>query len=150
MSNDDVIDTLNELIEISKDGEYGFTAAAEHAKAPELRTLLTQRAVDCAQGARELQQHVEQLGGQPDTGGSASGAMHRGWVSVKATLVGHTDLALLEECERGEDKALARYRDACKEELPPAVMAVVERQRQGVQVNHDQIRDMRNRLRETA
>jgi uncharacterized protein (TIGR02284 family) len=150
MSNDDVIDTLNDLIEISKDGEYGFTAAAEHAKAPELRALLAQRAGDCAQGARELQSHVEQLGGKPDTGGSAGGAMHRGWVSVKATLAGHTDLGLLEECERGEDKALARYRDACKEALPPAVLAVVERQRQGVQANHDQIRDLRNRLRETA
>jgi hypothetical protein len=30
MDNDDVIDTLNKLIETCKDGEFGFRACAEH------------------------------------------------------------------------------------------------------------------------
>ena len=30
MSNDDIIDTLNDLIETSKDGEYGFRTSAEY------------------------------------------------------------------------------------------------------------------------
>ncbi len=147
MTNDEVIETLNDLIETCKDGEYGFRACAEHVESASIATLLTRRAEDCLEGARELQAQVAQLGGKPDTGGSATGAMHRGWVSVRGTLEGYDDLAMLEECERGEDAALARYRSALKEDLPEPVRSVVERQYQGVKRNHDQVRDLRDRLK---
>ena len=150
MSNDDIIDTLNDLIETCKDGEYGFRTSAEHAESTELRSLLTQRAEDCAKGSRELQAKVVELGGTPDSGGSAAGAIHRGWVSVRSVLTGHTDLALLEECERGEDQALDSYGEALEDDLPPQVRTIVERQCQGVQANHDQILALRDRLRATA
>lgn len=149
-TQDDTIDTLNDLIETTKDGEYGFRQCAEQAKAPELKQLLADRAAQCAEGAGELQSLVASLGGKPDQGGSASGAMHRGWVSVRSTLSSFTDLAVLEECERGEDKALARYRKALNEPLPANVQSIVERQARGVQANHDLIRDRRNALRAAA
>jgi hypothetical protein len=34
MDKDDVIDVLNTLIEVSKDGEFGFTTCAEFARSP--------------------------------------------------------------------------------------------------------------------
>ena len=37
MSNDDVVDELNDLIETCKDGEYGFRTCAEHVKSTQLR-----------------------------------------------------------------------------------------------------------------
>ena len=147
MSTDEVIDTLNDLIETCKDGEYGFRTSSEHAKAPELKTLLLDRANDCQRGASELQSLVTQLGGEADTGGSALGAMHRGWVAVKATLSSYDDKAIMEECERGEDTALTSYRNALAKPLPPQVQAVVDRQYQGVKRNHEQVRELRNRLR---
>jgi uncharacterized protein (TIGR02284 family) len=150
MSDSKTIDTLNDLIETSKDGEYGFRACAEHVKSAELKQMLDKRAQECAQGSHELQELVSALGGKPDQGGSAAGALHRGWVSVRSALTSQDDLAVLEECERGEDKALARYRDALKEPLPPSVQGVVERQMRGVQANHDLIRDRRNQLRAAA
>lgn len=150
MSTENVIDTLNDLIETCKDGEYGFRSCAEHVKSPEIRTLLIARAGDCQTAANELQSYVSQYGGQPEDGGSASGAVHRGWVAVKGKLVGFTDLAMLEECERGEDVAKARYRAALKEDLPEPVRAVIDRQYQGVLRNHDQVRELRDRLKATA
>jgi len=149
MDNDDVIDTLNDLIETCKDGAYGFRTSAEHVKSPELRVTFTDRARTCDEGAAELQQLVAQFGGKPDTGGSATGAMHRGWVAARGALTGYTDLAMLEECERGEDAAVARYRKALETNLPPEVKTVVERQFQGVKRNHDLIRDLRNRMKAT-
>jgi len=147
MDTEDTIDQLNTLIETCKDGEYGFKTCAEHVKAPELRTLFTSRAQDCRQGAQELQQLVAGLGGKADTGGSATGAVHRGWVSVVGTLTGKSDKAMLEECERGEDAALERYRSALKEPLPADVMNVVQRQYEGVKRNHDQIRTLRDQYK---
>jgi uncharacterized protein (TIGR02284 family) len=147
LNNDEVVDRLNDLIETCKDGEYGFRACAEHTKSEELRSMLTQRAAECEQGARELQALVVQCGGKADSSGTATGAMHRGWVAVRGTLSGYSDQAMLDECERGEDAAVARYRDVLEEDLPPQVKNVVERQYLGVKRNHDLIRARRNQLK---
>ncbi len=150
MDNSDVVDELNDLIEVSKDGEYGFTQCAEHAKSPDIKSTLMSRAGDCASGAAELQRLVATLGGDVEEGGSATGAMHRGWVSVKAALTSKDDLAVLEEAERGEDSALKSYRKAAAKDLPADVKAVVQKQLQGAQANHDQIKALRDRARAAA
>lgn len=150
MDNEDIISTLNDLIETSKDGEYGFRASAEQARDPALKQLFLTRAADCEAAVRELQAEVLRLGGKPDEHGSATGALHRGWVAVKGTLAGYTDLAMLEECERGEDAALKAYRKALSEPLPEPLLALVLRQRDGAQRNHDQIKALRDKARAAA
>lgn len=144
---DDVIDVLNDLIETCKDGEYGFKACADQAKRQDVKSVLQQRAEDCRAGAQELAQQVRNLGGDVEDGGSAMGAVERGWVAVRTTLTTYDDKAVLEECERGEDNALARYRKALKKPLPANIKLIVERQLQGVQRNHDQIKMMRDQVR---
>ena len=143
----DTLDVLSDLAECSKDGEYGFKTSAERATRQDLKNLFLQRAEGCRGAAQELHQQIRSLGGSPDEGGSAMGAMHRGWVSVKAALSTYDDKAILEECERGEDVALARYRKAAKSNLPAGVRQLVERQLQGVQKNHDQIKMLRDQFR---
>ncbi|MDR7331277.1 PA2169 family four-helix-bundle protein [Roseateles asaccharophilus] len=150
MSNDDIIDTLNDLIETSKDGEYGFRTSADYIGDPALKQSFLTRAEDCRRAAVELQSLVGRLGGKAEDSGTAAGAMHRGWVAVKGTLAGYTDKAILEETERGEDSALASYRKALDEPLPPEVRLVVERQYEGVKRNHLQIRTLRDAARAAA
>ena len=148
--NGDAIDTLNNLLEICRDGEFGFTESAEHTKTQEVKTVFLQRASDCRSAATELQELIIAMGGEPDEGGTVSGAMHRGWVAVKGSLSGYSDIDILEECERAEDVALAQYRKALKQDLPMHAKTVVERQAQGTQMNHDQIRNLRNIHRDRA
>lgn len=145
--NDDTIDTLNNLIETSKDGEFGFRSSAEYMRNAETKQLLLRRADECRQAAAELQSLVQSLGGTAEDSGSVAGAAHRGWVAVKGTLSGYTDLAILEETERGEDTALAAYRSAIESGLPETVRATVERQYEGVKRNHAQIRSLRDQAR---
>ena len=135
MDNKDVIDELNTLVETCKDGEFGFLSSAEHVKSTSLREVFAQRAAECRQAASELQQLVRQHGGKPEDDGSTAGAMHRGWVAVKGTLTGYSDKAMLEECERGEDAAVARYRKAAQSQLA------------GTLRNHDQIKLLRDQAR---
>jgi uncharacterized protein (TIGR02284 family) len=143
----DVVDVLKDLVECSKDGEYGFRECAEQAKRADLKSTFLQRADDCRRGAQELNQLVRELGGTPEDGGSAMGAMHRGWVSIKSKLTSYDDKAVLEEAERGEDNAKARYMKALQKNLPANVRSVVERQYQGVQRNHDQVKMLRDQFR---
>ncbi|TFY99023.1 ferritin-like domain-containing protein [Ramlibacter humi] len=146
-STRDVIDALQDLVECCKDGEYGFRECAEQARRADLKSLFLQRADDCARGAEELNNEIRSLGGSPEESGSAAGALHRGWVSVKSKLTTYDDKAVLEECERGEDNAVARYRKALQKPLPENIRAKVERQFQGVQRNHDQVKMLRNQFR---
>lgn len=150
MDKSDVVDLLNDLIEVSKDGEYGFKEIAEHAKSPNIKSTMSARAGDCASGAAELQRLVTTYGGKPETGGTAGGAMHRGWVSVRSALTSKDDLAVLEEAERGEDSALKKYREAASKVLPADVKAVVQKQLQGTQRNHDQIKALRDSVKASA
>ncbi|RYF24428.1 MAG: PA2169 family four-helix-bundle protein [Comamonadaceae bacterium] len=144
VDNDDVVDVLDDLLESCRDGEYGFRTSAEHADSPELKGIFLRHASECAASATELEREIRNYGGEPSSGGSMSGALHRGWVSVKAAMTSRDDKAVLEECERGEDAALARYRKALKASLPAPVRAIVERQAQGAQRNHDEVRDLRD------
>ena len=144
MDTEDTVFVLNDLIETCKDGEKGFRECAEDLKSPQLKTTMTQRAQDCATAATELQELVRTLGGDPETGTSMAGDMHRRWIDLKTSITGKDDEAILNECERGEDVALKSYRKALEKELPPEVRAVVERQMQGVQRNHDQVKALRD------
>lgn len=150
MDQDDIVDVLNDLIENCRDGQYGFQACAEHVKSADIRDTFLARATECQSAVSELQVLVSQCGGKPDDGGSLSGAVHRGWVAVRGTLAGYTDVGMLEECERGEDVAKARYKKALEQPLPEPIRTIVERQYQGVLRNHDQIRLLRDRYRAAA
>ena len=139
---------LNDLIETSKDGEKGFRTAADDTRNPELKQIFLQRADDCARGAAQLQKIVGRYGDKPETGGSVLGALHRGWVDVKSTLTNRDEVAILEECERGEDVAKAVYRKALEDStLAADVREAVQRQYDAVLRNHDQIRTLRDRYR---
>lgn len=146
-ANDDAIATLNDLIETSRDGEQGFRTCAENTRSAELKAVFQKGADRCAQAIRELTDEVRRLGGESEKSGSAVGAAHRVWVDIKATLSGKDDAGILAECERGEDFALEEYRDALDEDLPDTARALVRRQLEGVQENHDRIRELRDRYK---
>src|SRR5690606_11337449 len=96
---------------------------------------------------QQLQDIVAQMGGDSADHGTLAGAAHRGWVAVKGTLAGYSDLNMLEEAERGEDAAVARYRDALEHDLPAHVRALVQAHYEGVKRNHQQIRELRDQAR---
>ncbi|MCY7371927.1 MAG: PA2169 family four-helix-bundle protein [Polaromonas sp.] len=147
LDEDELVDVLNDLLECCCDGEHGYKECAQHTRTPDLKTLLFSHARHCASGAAELKEQIRQIGGKPDAGGSVGEALHRGWVSVRGALAGRSDQAMLGECERGEDAALACYRRALRQPLPASVRSMVEIQRDRVQHNHDQIKALRDSLR---
>jgi uncharacterized protein (TIGR02284 family) len=139
MNNLETVSTLNELIETCKDGEYGFRTCAEKVNSEHLATFFLNRADDCRRAAAELQEQVVMLNGKPDTGGSVGGALHRGWVSVRDALATYDDLAVVKECERGEDLAVSKYREALENPLPEPIRTLVENQYQGARRNYVQV-----------
>src|SRR5437762_12516184 len=82
--NDEVISTLNDLIETCRDGEKGFRTAAENVKSADLKTLFTGISQERAKCVADLQNEVRRLGGDPDQSGSMAGAIHRGRMHLKS------------------------------------------------------------------
>lgn len=140
--NEDVISTLNGLIETCKDGQKGFESAAEGIKNTQYKQLFSEYAIQRAQFVNELQAEVGRLGGDPEKAGSVAGALHRGWINIKSVVTGEDEGAILSECERGEDAAVKAYEEALKEGLSADVAPVVERQYHLVRQAHDRIRGL--------
>jgi len=140
---DQTISTLNNLIETLKDGKNGFETAARDISDGNVKTVFLQYAQERSRLAGELQAEVSKLGGEPETSGSASAAMHRGWLNIKSAL-GGGEKAILDEAERGEDVAVRSFENALKEPLPTNVASVVRRQYDQVKQAHDRVRGLRD------
>lgn len=149
MDKDDVIDTLNTLIETCKDGELGFKECAENIKNVAAQDMMLTAAERCREAAHELQREVQSLGGKAETSGSLSGSAHRRWVDIKGAIMGKDEAAVLAECERGEDVAKASYENALEKELPANIRSIVERQYRGVLQHHDRVRALERASKST-
>src|SRR2546429_197866 len=86
-----------------------FATCAEDIKNANLQPFFLTAAERCAEAAAQLREEVVRLGGKPERSGSLAGSAHRRWVDIKSAITGKDDVAVLAECERGEDVAKASY-----------------------------------------
>jgi len=142
---DEIITTLNGLIETCRDGQNGFKEAAENIEDQQIKRFCFEQSAERARFVGELQQEVRALGGDPENTGSSAAAMHRAWIDLKSTF-GGGDGAIIAACETGEDHAVEQYEEALGGGLPANVRAIVERQYHSVKQAHDRVRIMRDSL----
>lgn len=146
MNKEDSVSTLNDLIEISIDGEKGFLESAKVVDDTMLKTFFSGRAQQVKESVSELQKLVRDLGGKPAESSSLGGYLHRRWIDLISAIKSDDTVTVLNEVERGEDVALTAYKDAAAKDLPPEVRVVVMRQLVGAQHNHDQVKQLRNHI----
>lgn len=138
---------LNSLIQTCKDGQEAFRAAAESVENADFKALFTELSMQRQQFANELQTLVRGLGENAEVSGTIGGAMRSGWIDLKAAITNGDVQAILVECERGEDAAVAEYHEALEhDDLPHNVRAALRQQYMGVQAAHDRVRDLRDRF----
>lgn len=143
----EIISTLNGLIETLKDGQQGFREASEAVKDSQLKSLFSEYSLQRAKFAGELQSQAIGLGEHdPEDSSSTAGAMHRAWINLKSAITSQDDHAILSECERGEDSAVAEYKKALEQEeqLSSAVRETISRQYADVKQAHDHIKALRD------
>jgi uncharacterized protein (TIGR02284 family) len=139
-----ILKVLNNLVEVSRDGEAGFRTCAADSADPALKAYFEECAQRCDRAANLLADEVARRGGDPARTGSVGGAVHRAFLNIKSAIATKNDVAVLDECERGEDYALRAYATALDVDMPADLRIVVEAQYMGVKHNHDRIKALRD------
>lgn len=145
--NEHAVDVLNGLIKTTLDSVHGYREAAENADRSQYKGMFAERAMKREQLARELQEEVVALGGDPKDHQGLIGKAHNKFVDLKNALTGGSDKAVIDEVERGEDYIRDKFKDALKDdELPPTVRTKVERCYQSVKADHDEVSRIKHTL----
>lgn len=142
---DEVVETLNHLIEICRDGQNGFLEAHRKIENHQIREFCLEQSRNRGRFVGELQQEVVHLGGDPENLGSLSAAIHRSWINLKSVL-GAGDYSILAACEDGEDAAVTTYKEALQQHLPAHLHSIVQKQYVSIQQSHNWTKNMRDSL----
>ncbi len=144
ISREDIIAIMNDLIEISMDGQEGYLRATNGVADPDIKKLFFEYSQQRAQFAGELQGEVHKLGGAPARSGTLRGVIHRGWMNIRSLITGHDEVAILVECERGEEAAMRNYKEALDRELPTGIRQLLRNQYAEICQAHEHIRNLRD------
>jgi len=139
-----IVDTLEKLIEVSRDGQQGYREAAEYVKDHQLKKLLREVSRERAKFAGDLENEAARWG-KPDVdrSGSALGAVRRGWTGVKASFGGDDD-TILSSMETGDTYAREQYDEVIRDgKLPDDILGIVRNQAQAIVGTLDRIRALR-------
>ena len=148
MRNEEVASSLNYLLRSVKDSEEGFRTASEDVDEPDLKQLFDEYAEQRRQFADELKKEARMLGVEPEEKPSVAGAIHRGWMNLRASVQRGDEKAILSEAERGEDRIRDAYEEELQKDLPPSLRAAVQREFDQIRESHDRIRELRDRPKE--
>ncbi len=141
---------IEDLVETLEDGRKGFREAAEKLREDGHTQLAEQMSEFSDQRARfsnELRELARSAGEELDEEGSAAGALHRGWIDLKAALTGDDPHAILAAAEAGEDHAVDEYEDALEDDgLSGEFRDLVAKQAEQVRRTHDRVRALRDQF----
>jgi uncharacterized protein (TIGR02284 family) len=147
-STQNTASVLESLIETVRDSQELFLSAAEDVKNPAFKTMFGELAAQRREFAGELQLLVADLGKDTHVTSSVGGAIHRGWMDIKAALASGDEHTVLAECERGEDYAVTEYREALSNaDLAPRMREVIDSQFQLIHASHERMRRLRDLLK---
>ena len=148
VSNEKLVEVLNDLVEINNDRIAGYEKAAEETKNidVDLQAIFHKMADESRKYKSELVNEVSRLGGEPSTGTTNSGKIYRMWMDVKATFTGKDRQAILESCEFGEDAAQKAYKLALESDADIDVdtRQLITSQQSSLKTSHDLIKKYRD------
>jgi len=138
---------LNELIELNNDRIAGFEKVLSDIDDSniDLKELFQEYAAQSRRFSQELTTIVAARAGEPETGNSIAGTLHRAWIDVKALFGGTDRASILAEAERGEDAIKKAYHTTITEGgLSGEALERVTEQSRAIDKAHDTVKALRD------
>ena len=138
---------LNDLILINNDRVVGYQKAMEELKPEDsdLKLLFQEKVNQSNEFKSELTQKIMETSQQVETGTTNAGKLYRVWMDVKAFFGGSDRKVVLDNCEDGEDAALAAYNDPLTSEgLSTEARSLITKHHAALKISHDRIKALRD------
>ena len=136
---------LNELIEITRDGQRFYQHAHDEVKDVRLKVLFR----DMSQSKKELISalavKVSANNEKPADGGTMVGKLRQVYADTKAALVSDEAATYVAQLEEAEDRILHAFEEVLKD-ADPDVQALLALQMPTVRANHDRMRDLKQSM----
>ncbi|MDB6049119.1 MAG: hypothetical protein JWR17_1865 [Pseudomonas sp.] len=133
---------LNELIEITRDGQRFYEHAAEEVKDPRFKTLFLEMAKAKTDVIRALSVEVASENETPSDGGTMVGRMRQLYADTKAKMSSDESVTYIEQLEEAEDRILHAFEDALQS-ADPKVQALAAEELPQVRAAHDRMRNLK-------
>ncbi|MGE6793740.1 conserved hypothetical protein [Pseudomonas guineae] len=141
----DKIQQLNELIEITRDGQRFYQHAHEEVKDVRLQALFRDMAQTKTELIRALSVKVAANQQKPADGGTVVGKLRQVYADTKATLVSDEEGAYVAQLEEAEDRILHAF-EAVLKDADPDIHALLATQMPTVRANHDRMRNLKQSM----
>ena len=145
---EDSAELLNELIEVTRDGERFYLDAADKVDSQELKGVFRQMATVRQNLIDELGAHVRARGQAPSDARTLAGTARKLYADALAAVRDGAPVYVA-QLEEAEDRLLERFRaalDGCRSE---PVRRILERHLPTVQAAHLRMKRMKDRVRES-
>ena len=139
----DAAATLNELIQIARDGQTFYTDAVAHIRNPNLKVVFRGIIDAKAHLIAALSEHVRVRGTLPSTGGTFTGYFLQLYGDASAKLTNEKDATVIARLEESEDRLLNAFEDAAAAATTPDVREIILRHLPKVRMCHEQMRNLR-------
>lgn len=139
---DQKIETLNELIAITRDSAEFYSDAATKVDNPQLRSLFSGMA-DSKNGlVGAMSRDIKETGARPAEAGTFRGVLHQIYGDAKAKFGDNKDYAYVSELEETEDRLLGAWNNVLRDDdVPAPVKNAVTSYLPKVKQHHDLMRD---------
>lgn len=142
MTNDEIVDSLNDLVKINNDRINGFEKAADDIEDAELASLFKNLTSQSRKFRSELADSIVRIGGEvPGIEETSTGSkIHRAWIDIKSAFTGKDRHTVLESCVFGENAAVEEYEEVLEDEQIPSYI------RQTLSTQLDELRQTRDQI----
>ena len=135
--------TLNELIEITRDGQNFYTEAVTRVRSALLKAVFHGIIDAKTQLIRALSEHVRVRGEMPSQHGTLFGAFQKLYAEVRVRLSDRNDAAFVARLEESEDRLLDAFEAAAAATEDTQVRAIILRHLPKVRLCHEQMRNLK-------
>lgn len=136
---------LNELIEITRDGEHFYQHAETAVHDPRLKAVFHDMALAKTQIIQALALKVAENQEHPAEGGTVSGALRQLYADTRARLANDGDATYVAQLESAEDRLLHAFEEAL-EEADPELRTVLSAELPNVRAGHDRMSELKRTL----
>ena len=147
ISNEEIVDSLNDLVKINNDRIQGYEKAVEDTKDANLDDIFRHCIIQSQQFRSELADHIVRIDGSAvsdATTTDTSSKIHRAWIDIKAALSGKDEQTVLSSVEFGENAAVEAYEEAiAKDHIPAYIREVLRKQLEQLKMARDRVLALR-------